>query len=87
MPLTSASETAGSPHALRQLLHLDNLRGVNALKDQLGDAVTLLDLIVGLGVVEQKYLDLATVIGINHTSTSVDEVLRGKAGSRCDATV
>lgn len=87
MPLTSASETTSSPHALCQLLHLDNLGGVNTLKDQLGDAVALLDFVVGLGVVEQKYLDLATVIGVNHTSASVDEVLRGKAGSRCDATV
>jgi hypothetical protein len=34
---------------------------------------------VDVGVVEQKNLHFTTVVGINDTSTGIDEVLRGKA--------
>jgi hypothetical protein len=73
--LTSASETTSTSNTLLELLDLNNIGCVDALKDQLSNAVTLLDLKVGLVVVEEKNLDLATVIGIDNTSASVNEVL------------
>lgn len=76
--LTSASEATSTSNTLLELLDLNNLGCVDALKDQLSNAVTLLDLKVGLVVVEEKNLDLATVIGIDNTSASVDEVLGGE---------
>ena len=76
--LTSASETTSTSNTLLELLDLNNLGCVDALEDQLSNAVTLLDLKVGLVVVEEKNLDLATVIGIDNTSASVDEVLGGE---------
>lgn len=77
--MASAAEAASASHALFQLLHLDNLGGIDALENQLCDAVALLDLKVGLSVVEQENLDFAAVVGIDDTGASVDEVLRGKA--------
>lgn len=76
--LTSASKAAGTSNTLLKLLDFNNLGCVDALEDELGNAVTLLDLKVGVVVVEEKDLDLATVIGINDTSTCVDEVLGGE---------
>ena len=73
--LTSASKTTSTSNTLLELLDLNNLGCVDALEDQLSNAVTLLDLKVGLVVVEEKNLDLATVIGIDNASASVDEVL------------
>ncbi|KAI6761241.1 hypothetical protein HG531_001794 [Fusarium graminearum] len=74
----SASKAAGTSNTLLKLLDLNNLGCVDALEDELGNAVALLDLKVGVVVVEEKDLDLATVIGINDTSTCVDEVLGGE---------
>jgi hypothetical protein len=56
-------------------LNLDDFRGVDAFQDKLGDAVALLDLEVGLVVVEKQDLDLAAVIGVNDTCAGIDEVL------------
>jgi hypothetical protein len=78
LTLTSASEAASTSDTLLELLDLDNLGCIDALEDKLGNAVTLLDLKVGLVVVEKKDLDLATVIGIDDTSTCVDKVLGGE---------
>jgi hypothetical protein len=78
LTLTSASEPTSTSNTLLELLDLNNLGCVDALEDKLGNAVTLLDLKVGLIVVEKKNLDLSAVIGINDTSTGVDEVLGGE---------
>lgn len=83
----SASEATGTTHALLELLHLDNLGRVDALNDELGDAVTLLDLEVGVGVVEQQDLDLTAVVGINDAGAGVDEVFGRETGAGCDTTV
>jgi hypothetical protein len=56
-------------------LNLDDFRGVDALQDKLSNAVALLDLEVGLVVVEKQDLDLAAVIGVNDTCAGIDEVL------------
>lgn len=85
--LTGASEAASASDALLELLDLDNLGGVDALEDELGDAVALLDLKVGLAVVEEKNLYLASVVGVNDTGARVDEVLGGEAGSGSNAAV
>lgn len=84
---TSATEATSAPDALLELLYFNNLRSVDAFDDQLCDAVALPDFEIGLGVVEEQNLDLATVIGIDHASAGVDEVLGGKTGARSDTAI
>jgi hypothetical protein len=84
---TSASKAAGTPHALRKLLYLDDFGGEDALQDELGDTVALLDLEVGLGVVEEEHLDLASVISVNDAGASVNEVLGREARTWRNAAV
>lgn len=77
--VASAAKAANASYALLQLLHLDDLGGIDALQDKLRDAVALLDLKVGLGMVEEQHLDFAAVVGIDDASAGVNEVLRGEA--------
>jgi len=79
--LSSATEASSTPNALLKFLDFHDLGVPNALNDELGDAVTFLHLEVLLAMVEEKYLYLATVVGINDTCAGVDEVLRSEAGS------
>lgn len=83
----SAAEAAGATHALLELLYLDDLGGEDALDDKLGDTVTLSDLEVGVGVVEEEDLDLAAVVRVDYAGTGVDEVLGGETGARGNAAV
>lgn len=57
-------EAAGAPHALLQLGDLEHFRGVDALQDELRDAVTLRDGEVGVGEIEEKDLDLPAVVRV-----------------------
>lgn len=50
--LASASKTTGSPDALLQLLHLDNVRRHDSLQHKLSNSIALLDLVVGFRMVE-----------------------------------
>lgn len=60
-------KAAGAPHALLQLGDLEHLRGVDALQDELRDAVTLRDGEVGVGKVKEKDLDLPAVVCVYDT--------------------
>lgn len=60
---------------------------VDALNDELGDAVADLDLKVGVAVVEEQHLDGAPVVGVNDAGARVDEVVDGEAGAGGDAAV
>lgn len=71
---TRRTEPAGSAHALLQLGDLEHLRGVDALQDELRDAVALRDGEVGVRVVEQEDLDLAAVVCVYDSGAGVDEV-------------
>jgi hypothetical protein len=84
---TSAAESASASNTLLQLLHLDNFRGIDALEDELGDTVVLLDDKVHVAVVEQQDLDLASVVGIDDARAGVDEILRSEPGPWGNATV
>lgn len=80
-------EPAGATHALVELLDLDHGRRVDALDDELGDAVALLHLVVGLAVVEQQHLDVAAVVGVDDARARVDEVLGCQSGAWGDAAI
>jgi hypothetical protein len=82
-----AAKPAGAPHALLELLHLDDIGRVDALEDELGNAVALLDLVVRLGVVEEQHLHLAAVVGVDDARARVDEVLGRKAGAGSNTAV
>ncbi len=69
-------KTSSSSDAFLQIVHLDNVRSVYPLQNQLCNAVSLLHLEILLAVVEQQHFDLATVICINHPRTGIDEILR-----------
>lgn len=56
-------------------LDLDDVRSDDALEDELGDAVSLCDLVVLIAQVEQEDVDLATVVGIDHACARVDHEL------------
>ena len=84
---TCAPEAASAADALLELLNLDNLGGVDALNDELRDAVALLDLEVGVGMVEEQNLDGAAVVGVDHAGARVDEVLGCQTRARRDAAV
>lgn len=79
LPLTGAAEATGTSNTLLEFLNLDDFRGVDALQDKLSDAVALLDLEVGLVVVEKQDLDLTAVIGVNDTCAGIDKVLGSEA--------
>lgn len=85
--VAGAAKATGATDTLLELLHLLHLGGDDALEDELRDAVALLDLVVGVGVVEQQHLDLAAVVGVNDARASVDEVLGGEARSGSDTAV
>lgn len=84
---TGASKPASTANALLELLDFDDLGGIDALEDQLGDPVAFLDGEIDIAVVEEEDLDLAPVVRVNDARTSVDEVLGGKAGAWGNATV
>ena len=84
---TSAAKATSSTDTLLEFLDLDNLGRADALQDKLGNAIALLDLKVGLGMVKQENLDLAAVVGVNDTSAGVDKVLRSEARSGSNAAV
>lgn len=85
--VASAAKATGATNALGELLDLDDVGRDDALEDELGDAVAFLDLVVGLGVVEEEHLDLAAVVGVDDARARVDEVLGGEAGAGSDAAV
>lgn len=82
-----AAEAAGAADALLELGDLDHVGGVDALDDELGDAVALADRKVGVAVVEQQHFHLAPVVGVDDARARVDEVLGGQAGAGGDAAV
>lgn len=85
--LSSAPEATGTPDALLEFLDFHNFGVPDALNNELGDAIAFLHLEVLLPVVEEKYLYLTTVVCINDTCSSIDEVFRGKARSGCNTAV
>jgi hypothetical protein len=82
-----AAKATSTPLTLIKLLHFHNFRSVDALEHKLGNAVALLDLEVGLAMVEQKDLDRAAVVGINDTGSCIDEVLGSETRTRGNAAV
>lgn len=74
-------EAAGSSHTRLKLLHDDNFGRVDALDDELGNSITLLDGKIGIAQVEQDDLDLATVVSVDDASARVNAVLGGEAGA------
>ena len=84
---SGAPEPAGTADTLLQHLDLLDLGRDNPLEHQLCDPVPLLDLVVGVGVVEEQHLDLAAVVGVDDARARVDEVLRGEAGAGGDPAV
>lgn len=85
--LARAAKATGSSHALLQLLYFDNLGGHDPLEHQLSNSVALLDLIVGVGVVEEENLDGPAVVCVNDTGAGVDEVLGGEARAGSDSAI
>lgn len=84
---TSASKSASATNALLQLLDLLDLRSDDPLKDELGNPVPLLNLVIRVRVVEQQDLDLATVVGVDDARPGVDEVLGREARPRRNTAV
>lgn len=82
-----ATKTAGAADRLLELRDLDHIRGDDALKNELGDAVTFGHGEVGLSMVKEKDLHRAPVVGIDHPSARVDEVLGRQARAGGDAAV
>ena len=63
------------------------MAGTHPLQNQLGNTITRLDWEIDVRVIEQEHLDLSAVVGINDTSTSVDEVLSSKTTTGSNAAV
>ncbi len=82
-----AAEAAGAAHARVQLGDLDHVGRVDALDDQLRDAVALGDGVVGVAVVEEQDLHLPAVVGVDDARARLDRVLGGEAGAGRDAAV
>merc|ERR1719379_1774340 len=87
--LVEASRTKASfaAHSVIQIIHFDDLRGVDLGNHELRHAISLGDLVILLGVVEEHHTDRATIVRINHTSTHIDVMLRGEPRSRSHAPV
>lgn len=85
--VAGAAKAARAADALLELLDLDDVGGHDALQDELRDAVAVLDLVVGVGVVEEQHLDLAAVVGVDDAGARVDEVLGRQAGAGSDAAI
>lgn len=88
---TSTTETASAPHTLLEFLNDDNLGCIDSFDHKLCNTVSLIDLEVLLGVVEQQNLDLPSVIRIYDPCACVDKVLDCETRpwcypSICDAT-
>lgn len=81
------AETAGATHALLKLGHLDHLGRIDALDDELRDAVALGDAEVLVAVVEEQDLHLAPVVGVDDAGARLNGVLDGEAGAGCHAAV
>lgn len=75
---SSTTESASTTDALFEFLYDNHIRGIDPLNDELRNAVTLLDREVGVAEVEEDDLDLASVVGINDTSTGVNAMLGGE---------
>lgn len=85
--LARAAKATSSSDTLLQLLDLDDLGGHDPLEHQLSNSVALLDLIVGVGVVEEENLDGSAVVCVNDTGAGVDEVLGGEARAGSDSAI
>mmetsp|Transcript_7900 Transcript_7900/g.19762 ORF Transcript_7900/g.19762 Transcript_7900/m.19762 type:complete len:242 (-) Transcript_7900:236-961(-) len=83
----SAAKATSATLRVIQLSNLLHHRSHDALQDELSDAVALLDLEVDVAVVEQDHLNVATVVLVDDTSTSVNGVLPGQARARSDASI
>jgi hypothetical protein len=79
--LARAAKATSSSYALLQLLNFDDLGRHDPLEHQLSNTVALLDLIIGICVVEEENLDGSAVVCVDDTSAGVDEVLGGEAGA------
>lgn len=84
---TRTSKATLTSHRLHKLINLPNLRCVDALENQLSDAIMHLDLEIDVRVVEEQDLYLAAVVGVDHAGTCVDKVLGGEAGAWGDSAV
>lgn len=82
-----AAKTSGSSHTLLQLLNLDDIGRHDPLEHQLSNSVALLDLIVGVCVVEEENLDGSAVVCVDDTGAGIDEVLGGEARARSNSAV
>lgn len=88
---TGRAEAAGAALGAVEVLDLANGRHGNALEDELGDAIALVDCTSADGptleltfevlviVVEEDDLDLATVVTVDDAGARVDAVLRREA--------
>ena len=71
----SPAEPSRTPDTLLQLVHDHNLGRVDSLNHELGYSIPLLDLKVHLGMVEQKHLDLSSVVRVDDPCPCIYEVL------------
>jgi hypothetical protein len=84
---TCAAKSSCTTNALCKCLHHLDFRVINALEDQLSNAVADLDLEVLFGEVEEDYLDGAAIVGIDYACASVDAVLCSEARAGSDTAV
>lgn len=75
----SRAKAASSALGIIQRLDLHNVRGGDALEDELSDAIAALHLESSLGVIEEEDTDVSTVVTIDHAGANIDEVLPRKA--------
>ena len=85
--LTSTSKPPSTSNALLQFLDLNHFRCIDPLQYQLCHTVSLLDLEILLAVVEQQNLDLATIIRVNDSSTSINHMLGSQTRARCNMAI
>jgi hypothetical protein len=76
-----APEAASAPDGVGQLADDDDVRGVDALEHELGDAIAGLDGEVGVAEVEEDDLDGPAVVGVDDAGAHVDAVLGREAGA------
>jgi hypothetical protein len=76
---TCAPEASITTDTLLEFSDNDYIRRMDALDDQLGDAIAFFDREVGVAEVEQNHLDFASIVDINDSSTYIDAVLGSKA--------
>lgn len=85
--LASASESSCAALGGLQAFNCNDLRGDDALQDELGNPVGRLYGKVRIAVVEEQHLDRPAVVCVNHAGARVKKVLAGEPAAGRDAAV